>query len=126
MTTWTPAELDRIAAADELEITTHRSDGRLRSWVPIWVVRVDDALYVRSWRGSDGAWYRHVSADGRARVRVADVERDVTTERVDDADTQAAIDDAYRGKYARYGDAYVQPMIADQARATTLRLTPHG
>ena len=38
-------------------------------------------------------------------------------------DLMRAIDDAYRSKYARYGDTYLQPMLADQAVATTLRLT---
>ena len=37
-----------------------------------------------------------------------------------------AIDDAYRSKYARYGDTYLQPMLADQAIATTLQLTPRA
>lgn len=126
MTTWTRQELDRIGAAEEVEITTERADGSLRAWVPIWVVRVDDGLYVRSWRGTGGAWYRHSADQRRARVRVGDVERDVAVDQLDDADamTQSPIDDAYRSKYASHGDTYVQPMIADQARATTLRLTP--
>ena len=37
-----------------------------------------------------------------------------------------AIDGAYRSKYARYGDTYLQPMLADQAIAATLQLTPQG
>lgn len=126
MTTWTPHELDRIGAADEVEITTERADGSLRGWVPIWAVRVEDGLYVRSWHGTGGAWYRHSASQRRARVRVGDLERDVAVERLDDTDAaQPAIDDAYRTKYAHHGDTYVQPMIADQARATTLRLRPH-
>ncbi|MFJ8025483.1 DUF2255 family protein [Streptomyces sp. NPDC096311] len=33
------------------------------------------------------------------------------------------VDAAYEAKYGRY-TGYVEPMVADQARATTLRLTP--
>jgi hypothetical protein len=33
-------------------------------------------------------------------------------------------DEAYRAKYARYGSTYLRPMLAEQARAATLRLTP--
>jgi len=51
---WTPDELDRIGAAEEVEIAPRRADGTLRSAVPIWVVRVGDELYVRSWRGLGG------------------------------------------------------------------------
>jgi hypothetical protein len=34
-----------------------------------------------------------------------------------------AVDNAYRGKYGRYA-SYVPPMLAPQARATTLELIP--
>jgi hypothetical protein len=61
-TTWTPQELDRIGAAEELHIAPRRRDGSLRQSLPIWVVRVGDDLYVRSWRGSGGSWYRAAQA----------------------------------------------------------------
>jgi hypothetical protein len=38
-TTWTSDELERIGAADELELAVRRSDGTLRPPVAIWVVR---------------------------------------------------------------------------------------
>jgi len=123
MTSWTTDELDRIGTVDELEITTARSDGSLRRWVPIWVVRVDDGLYVRSYRGADGAWYRHATQLSQGRIRAGCVERDGTVDRPDDT-VQPAIDDAYRAKYARYGATYLRPMLAARATATTLRLTP--
>jgi hypothetical protein len=37
---------------------------------------------------------------------------------------RAEIDQAYRAKYGSYGRAYVEPMTADKAAATTLLLTP--
>ena len=123
MTTWTSDELDRIGVADELEITTARDDGLLRRWTPIWVVRVGDSLYVRSYRGADGAWYRHATRHAQGRIRAGGVERDVTVDRPEDT-VQPAIDDAYRAKYARYGATYLEPMLAARATATTLRLPP--
>jgi hypothetical protein len=39
MSTWTSDELDALAAATELRISTRRPDGTLRPAVPIWVVR---------------------------------------------------------------------------------------
>jgi hypothetical protein len=62
MSDWVPDQLDHIGAADELEITTRRPDGSLRGWVPTWVVPVDDDLYIRSYRGADGARFRHATA----------------------------------------------------------------
>ena len=38
-TTWTPDELDRIGAAEELRLTSRRPDGSLRPYVTMWVVR---------------------------------------------------------------------------------------
>lgn len=126
-TTWSPDELDRIDAADELQIATTRRDGTLRGWVPIWVVRVGEEVYVRSWRGRRGSWFRHALGSHRARIRVPGTERDVTVDEPSDGTSglRAAIDGAYRTKYARHGRTYVDPMVADHAATATLRLIPH-
>jgi hypothetical protein len=121
-TAWTADELDQIGAAAELEIAPRRRDGTLRRGVPIWVVRVGDELYVRSWRGSGGSWYRTAQATHEGHVSAGGVERDVSLVEAHD-EVDDAIDAAYRTKYGRY-PSYVEPMIAPQARATTLRLVP--
>jgi hypothetical protein len=122
--TWTADELDRIGAAEELELAVRRADGRPRNPVTIWVVRVGDDIYVRSWRGTDGSWYRAVRSVPEGRVRAGGVERNVRFVAAPD-DVADAIDDAYRTKYARY-PTYVEPMVRVEARATTLRLVPRG
>ncbi|MFY9934820.1 MAG: DUF2255 family protein [Streptosporangiaceae bacterium] len=125
MTGWTPAELHRIGSAEELQIITGRRDGSDRPPVPIWVVRVGDELYVRSFRGPDGAWYRHASQHPAGRIRAGGIDRAVTFDAAGrDGEVRPAVDDAYRAKYARYGDSYLGPMLAEQAAATTLKLTP--
>ncbi|GGS97357.1 DUF2255 family protein [Streptomyces violaceus] len=122
MTTWTSDELNRIATADELEMVPRRGDGTLRGPVPIWVVRDGDDLYVRSFRGTDGGWWRTARTSHQGHIRSGGVDRDVTFEEVTDSEINDRIDTAYRTKYGRYGGAYVNPMVA--ARSTTLRLTP--
>ena len=119
---WIGDELDRIGAADELAIAPRRRDGSLLRPVPIWVVRVGDDLYVRSWRGEGGAWYRTALRQHAGHIAAGGVEKDVAFIDVVDADDDA-IDAAYRDKYARY-PSYVPPMLSDQARATTLNLVP--
>ena len=119
---WTADELDRISSADELAIAPRRTDGAPRRPTPIWVVRVGDELYVRSWRGDDGAWYRAATSRGQGHVSSGGVERDVEFVPADDA-INDAVDAAYRDKYARY-PSYVEPMVTAQARATTLQLVP--
>ena len=43
-----------VCAADELQIAARQPDGSLDRYTTIWVVRVGDDLYVRSWRGARG------------------------------------------------------------------------
>ena len=68
MTAWTSDELDKIAGAEELEIAPVRLDGTLRNRVTIWVVRVRDDLYVRSYKGSTAAWYRGAQVRHEGRI----------------------------------------------------------
>ena len=124
MTAWPVNQLDAIDRAEELEVVTVRPDGSTRCPIAIWVVRVRDDVFVRSYRGENGAWYRHALTDGAGRIRVADLNQAVTCEPVTDGDAPEAIDDAYRAKYQRYGGSYVTPMVANAAQAATLRLTP--
>ena len=124
MSDWTSGQLDKIGAADELEIAALRPDGSLRPYTTIWVVRVGDDLYVRSYRGRGGAWFRSVLRRPDGRIRAAGVERDVTFQEVSD-EGREAIDQAYREKYAsRYASTYVDPMLSPDAAAATLRLVP--
>ncbi|MEZ0493496.1 DUF2255 family protein [Kineococcus sp. TBRC 1896] len=132
MTNWTPDDLDTLGGADEIEITTLRPDGSARRWTPIWSVRTGDDLYVRSYRGQAGAWYRRARGGEPTRVRVrGHREHDVTVEVPGEVPGEAAtvvdqdaVDAAYRAKYARFGTTYLGPMVAPAARAATLRITP--
>ncbi len=102
MTTWTEEELRRIGDAEELELASARTDGSLRPYVTMWVVRARDELYVRSAYGTDNPWYRRATASGVGRIRAGGVERDVTFAGAA-AEGHAAIDAAYQRKYDRYG-----------------------
>ena len=132
MTTWTSDELTKIGAADELELASLRRDSTLRTPVTIWVVRHGADLYVRSYKvpirsykGRTAAWFRGTHVRHEGRIRAGRVEKDVTF--VDaDHDIDDELDAAYRTKYRRYGARYVDPMVAPEARATTLKLVPRA
>jgi hypothetical protein len=126
MTSWTIDALNRIGEADELEIAGLRRDGTLRKPVTIWVVRVDDDLYVRSVRGVDGKWYQGTQIRHQGRIWAGGLERDVTFVDVDDPDLLAKIDAAYRSKYGHYDAQYVDPMVVSKSRAATLQLVPRS
>ena len=120
---WTSQELARLGTADEIQISPRRPDGSDDPFTTIWVVRVADGLYVRSWRGPRGRWYRHALSTGTGRIRGAGIERDVAFTRPADPPHED-LDRGYRTKYARFDPSYVEPMTAGPARAATLRLEP--
>jgi len=118
---WNRAELEAIGAAAELSVAPGRPGGALRPSTTTWVVRVGDDVYVRSYRGPSGSWYRAAVRSGAGRIRAGGVERDVSFEQAD-AIEPARIDDAYRAKYGR--SSYVDAMLSPGAASTTLRLIP--
>jgi hypothetical protein len=123
MSAWTVDELARIGKADELQITSRRSDGSLRPYVTIWVVRSGDDVYVRSAYGHENGWFQRALTSGEGRIRAGGVERDVAFEEpgvVVDADLTAA----YHAKYDRYGPTIVGTVVSPEAARSTLRLVP--
>jgi hypothetical protein len=123
MAAWTSDELDKVAAADELELASAKPDGTLRKPVTIWVVRHGDDLYVRSWRGRTSAWFRGSQDRHEGHIRAGGVDKDVVFAEVEDVNDE--IDAAYRAKYDRYdATTYVDPMVGPEARAATIKLVP--
>ena len=123
MPAWTNDELTRIGNAEELQIAPLRSDGTLRKPVTIWVVRVEDDLYVRSAYGRGSAWFRGVQVRHAGRIQAGGVTHDVAFVEETDPGVNDQIDAAYRAKYARYPQ-YVAPMLTPEVRATTIKLMP--
>jgi hypothetical protein len=122
MDVWTKDELEKIGAADELQIASVRRDGMLSNAVTIWVVRVGDDLYVRSYKGHGGAWFRVAQLNHEGRIRAGGIEKNVTFVEENDPGINDKIDTAYRTKYRRHGAQYVNAMVAPEARATTIKL----
>ena len=122
---WTAEELQRVGAAEELQITSRRDDGTLRPFVTIWVVRVGDAVYVRSAYGTDNPWFRRSSDSGTGRIRAGGVERDIRFA-TPNPDVHPSIDAAYHAKYDRYGPQIVGGVVGARAADGTLRLDPQN
>jgi hypothetical protein len=124
MATWSKDELDKIAAADELQIASVRRDDTLTNPVTIWVVRHGDDLYVRSYKGSDGSWFRATQARHVGRIQAGGVDRDVSFVKETEHGLNDQIDAAYRAKYRGYSAQYIDPMVGAEARTTTIKLVP--
>jgi hypothetical protein len=122
---WTPDELERLAAQDEIELASFRPDGSARSPVTMWMVTDEGDVYVRAVKGVDGPWYRHLRVTDRAHVTGAGVDRQVTVEDASqDLELGGRLDAAYRAKYSRYAAGIVRSVVTPAAKESTLRLLP--
>lgn len=124
MSGWTPAELDRIGRADELDLASERRDRSLRDPVTMWVVRDGDDLYVRSMNGRAGAWFRGTQTRQQGHIRSGGVEKAVTFVIETDPALNDRIDAAYRDKYQRYGDRIISGVVNPASRDSTIKLVP--
>jgi hypothetical protein len=116
---WTSEELRYLEASRELEIAARRANGDPGVWTPIWVVVVEDEVFVRTWHRRTTGWYGRAVASARASIRVSGHSVDVIVTVTGDADADA-VDGAYRTKYGVSG---AQSMVTAEASASTLRLT---
>ncbi|MFD9029551.1 DUF2255 family protein [Streptomyces sp. NPDC059567] len=122
MTEWTDAELERIGAAEEIDLESERGDGTLRAPVTMWMVRDGDGIFVRSVKGREGPWFRGAQTRHQGRVRAGGITKDVTFRDADPA-VYDRVDAAYREKYGRY-TGIVDTVLTPQSRAATLQLVP--
>jgi hypothetical protein len=125
---WSTDDLSTIDRTGEVGIATRRSDGTLRAARIVWVVRHEDAVYVRSVNGTTAAWYRGVQTRHEGELSAGRLRRDVTFVEAgehtgDGSGLDDALDAAYRDKYGHSSGA-VARITADAARATTLRVDP--
>lgn len=103
----------------EVEIQTQKHP---KTAVVIWVVVADDTIFVRSFRGAKGRWYKDLAAGGPAALAFAGRQLAVQAVPVTDSAAIARASDEYLRKYqpSPYAQAMVQPDIL----STTLRLEP--
>jgi hypothetical protein len=122
MADWNPTELERIASAREIEVSSLREEGALTKPVTIWAVRLEDELYVRSVRGDAGGWFKAAERRHEGRIEADTAAVDVTFE---DAPhhLDEEIDAAYKEKYGYPSDS-VDSITSDGAKATTIRVVP--
>jgi hypothetical protein len=119
---WADDELRRVGEAEELHLSSTRADGSFRSPVTMWVVRVDDDIYVRSVNGRNSSWFRDAQTRHEARISAGGIAKDVTLVETDNVLGEA--DTAYDAKYGGRYPSIVPSTIAREARAATLKLVP--
>ena len=94
-------------------------------FIGIWVVVVNDRVFVRSWSIKPRGWYRTFLEDPRGTVKIADREIAVRAVRTRDKRVRDAVDRAYLDKYNTPGAIkYARDLGSAQSRATTMELRP--
>ena len=114
------ALLDHLGRTDTVHVITRTATGEERS-TPIWAVVADGEPYIRSVDGPDGWWFRRATARGWVAFDVDGTRIEADVERVEDAATVAAVDEALRAKYAAQRSS-VQSMLKPSSRESTLHL----
>ena len=95
-------------------------------FISIWVVVVNDRVFVRSWSIKTDGWYSTFVAQLRGAIRVGDRDIPVVPVRTRDKRIPDAIDRAYLEKYNTPGAIkYAQDLGSPQPRAATFGTATH-
>jgi len=119
MPTFDAETLRALRDLKEIGIRTAQHPGHA---VVIWIVVAGDEVFVRSFRGAKGRWYRDIAAGGPAMLEFGD--RRLAVQAVP-ANEPAAIERASREYLSKYkSSSYAQAMVQPELLPTTLRLEP--
>lgn len=123
---WTTQELEMLSQSEEIRITSFKRDGSQRNWTPIWIVRLGDALFVRSGGGVNGGWYRHATDQRGARIRGGGVDAEVNLRRVVDDQVNEDVNASYRSKYGNQPEFLLRLLITSPATESTVEVIKTG
>jgi hypothetical protein len=116
-------DADTLRELRDVQEVAIRTEKHPKSAVVIWVVVADDEVFVRSWRGAKGRWYRDLAA-GVLPATLEFAGRRLAVRALPASD-QAAVARAsreYLRKYQR--STHAQEMVRSETLPTTLRLEP--
>jgi hypothetical protein len=115
-------DADTLGDLHERQEVAIRTEKHPKSAVVIWAVVAGDEVFVRSWRGAKGRWYRDLASGGLATLEFADRRLAVRAIPASDPAAVAKADREYLRKYQR--SSHAQEMVRPDVLSTTLRLEP--
>lgn len=115
------SDLAAMAAEQEVDIETRSADGAIHRTI-IWIVVQDGSVYVRSYKGPSGRWYREAVADPNVAVHVDGRRVAARAVAATDAPSLEACSEGLRAKYP--GDPSLPAMLVADVLPTTLKLVP--
>ena len=118
----TNIDAETLGELRDLQEVFIRTEKHPKKAIVIWVAVVDDEVFVRSWLGARGRWYRDLAAGGPATLEFAD--RRLAVQAIPAADPLAvarATNEILR-KYQH--SSHAQEMVRAEILPTTMRLEP--
>jgi hypothetical protein len=115
-------DADTLRQLREVREVSIRTDKHPKTAVVIWIVVADDEVFVRSWLGDKGRWYRDLAAGGSATLEFAGRRLEVQAFPAGDAASIARASAEFLRKYQP--STHAQEMVRPEILSTTLRLEP--
>jgi hypothetical protein len=113
--------LQLLAATKEVRIETSRPGGPVHSTI-IWIVVDGQDVFIRSFRGERGRWYREARANPEVAILSGERRIAATAVSATDADSVLRCSEGFQAKYPKSKSTPM--MLADDILDTTLRLEP--
>ena len=116
---------DILAALHASKILGLRAGAQPHRFIGVWVVVVNERVFVRSWSNKPHGWYRTFLEEPHGMIQIAGREIRVRARKTRGERLMDAIDLAYREKYPTPGSRkYVEGFARARRRATTTELVP--
>ncbi len=116
---------DILALFRKSKILGIRAGIQPHRFIGLWVVVVEDRVFVRSWGVKPQGWHQTFLKDPRGTVQIADQEILIRAVRTRSERLKSAVDRAYQEKYNTPGSLkYVRDLRREKSKATTTELVP--
>jgi hypothetical protein len=115
-------DTDTLRSLRDVQEPTIRTEKHPKSAVVIWVVVAGEEVFVRSWRGTKGRWYKDLASGGSATLEFPGHRLPVQAIPASDPDSIARTSSEILRKYRH--SSHAQEMVRAEILPTTLRLEP--
>jgi hypothetical protein len=119
--TFEESDLAAMATAEEVDIETRSQTGETHRTI-IWIVEQGGRVYIRSYKGARGRWYREAIADPEVVIHVDGRRIPATAVAATDPASVEACSEGLRAKYR--SSQSLRAMLIDDVLPTTLKLVP--
>jgi len=116
-----PQTLNQLATTEEIEIETYSATGQAHRIV-IWIMVEDQNVYVRSWLGPKGRWYKEITANPNGAIHMDGQRLPVHAVPVTDEAIITRVSDNILRKY--HNSSSAKDMVREEILSTTLLLEP--